>query len=1234
MNLEPSYLRYIYDGLIKGSIHPENAAELPDGLIGMYEEAFDERMSVIERQKLLQRFAIWALLKKEVSAAFVAEVLGEFEDDIQEFISTYSAWFNSPESGKYQLYHERLKVYLLQKLTEGEVHTLHEKLITSLKQAIKEQKADEFEWYGLEFLTTHLAVVAMLNGEGKQLIDFAYSQTYWQRQLKISKGYTWTKNGLKEVMTWASKYNDDEVIECGLQMVDLHHQEQNAAPQIVALVAEGDFDAALKRIEQFGGSDKEGLQRKFILYMLCLMELTLLDSKDKPYRKVGIEKLLKHMDEQLPVDHSVLNWAEFFSSYLMFQILSVLEILYIQYSIIFQFTDELNIAWITENGEYTKSQFNVLLNFARSKEDNVFVFRMILKELCKQGEFEEAIKIANGFTNKRNKSILLTQIVNELCEKGIMDEAILIASSLPNNEWKIDVFEKIVLKFIQLENLTKALDFTIKMIPDYEKGKYLDFIGSSLAEKGKIEEAIDLTNQITNQLIKIGALQNIAKALFNDGNIKLALKLFDDANFMIKNLTDEKNKCIALINQAACYFDLNQFEASNNVINEALNISLRLSPAKKSITLMHIVIQFSKWKNFKKALGLINDFPSGDYGRSYKSEVLKIVVTEFSKQHKIDDLFESVNLISENNDKEEIQGIMAVELASIGLIDAALGIISGISHEREVIKNSSLGRIVKILIEEGRLSEALSLAKSIPSYGFGNSYRSEAFKEISIDYLIKGNQEIYLSLLTEIGCDKRYNQTIYEGIHQLSLLKKLENVVSLLKCFLIIQTNPHDEKQKNIYLKNIAVELSNKKSLKEAVFICQSMSNSDIKNEVLGLLSLQACQKGNYKNSLKIIQVIKNKVESTHAIRLISNILYHKGFLMNSEFVFQKAIQESEKITDEYHKSQVLKCFALDLTIRKRFKEAYDFIQEISVEHEKILALLAMATELHNNKQKTYANTLMNEALNSARKLSENVGQCNTLIHVSKELHKQGKSQWSIKVLLEALTISMNIETDEMYGFNDRKYSIMKEIAVEFTKIRKLQVSIGIIQKNMIDDTIMDWKSITLKEISLELVKLKQFNDSLQIARQIKDVSERNEAFSQIALELFIQNEFVLAEKIVLEISERELMKNTIIQMGQLLFQQYGWGYFLKYLLNTKNSELYLSYLRALLEHADIKDYILSSTKSIIVNIEEDVTAIYTVLTKHALNQLFFNKQNQKQIERFNRTLNIQWAIDIKNQLH
>ena len=159
-HLEPTYLRYIYDGLVKGMIHPENAAELPEGLIGLYEEALDERTSVVERQQLLQRFAIWALLKKEVSAVFIAEILGDSEDEIQEFISTYSAWFNSPESGKYQLYHERLKVFLLQKMSEVEVAKLNALIVELLLKKINEEQQSETVSYCFENLSFHLFLSA------------------------------------------------------------------------------------------------------------------------------------------------------------------------------------------------------------------------------------------------------------------------------------------------------------------------------------------------------------------------------------------------------------------------------------------------------------------------------------------------------------------------------------------------------------------------------------------------------------------------------------------------------------------------------------------------------------------------------------------------------------------------------------------------------------------------------------------------------------------------------------------------------------------------------------------------------------------------------------------------------------------------------------------------------------------------------------------------------------------
>ena len=66
---DPTYLRSIYDGLSAGSINKDNATALPIGLVGVYEEALPPASNVNERKKFMEFFAVWAILKKEVSAA-------------------------------------------------------------------------------------------------------------------------------------------------------------------------------------------------------------------------------------------------------------------------------------------------------------------------------------------------------------------------------------------------------------------------------------------------------------------------------------------------------------------------------------------------------------------------------------------------------------------------------------------------------------------------------------------------------------------------------------------------------------------------------------------------------------------------------------------------------------------------------------------------------------------------------------------------------------------------------------------------------------------------------------------------------------------------------------------------------------------------------------------------------------------------------------------------------------
>jgi hypothetical protein len=330
-------------------------------------------------------------------------------------------------------------VYLLQKLSEQEIDTLHEKIVFKLEQALTEQKQDEFELYGLEFLSVHYFTTAMMIGDGTKLIALSYDLNHWQRQLKLSKGFEWTKKGLIQVMSWASKYNDEEVIECGLKMVDLHHQEQNDAPKIVALVAEGDIEVALKRIEAFGGNDKEGLQRKFILYMLCLMELTLLESKDKPFRKVAIEKILKHFDENIPVDHSILNWDDFFPSYLMFKMVC----------------------------ELSKIEINKRVLYTHCKNDETNYFnQLIINSNFELNNIEDISQIPKYH---------IIHVIEKLAKKGLFAKALkIIEDNLSNN----DLYESILIVSEQMLPLGKfdSVEDLLNRIPHEIEAKLLDKI--------------------------------------------------------------------------------------------------------------------------------------------------------------------------------------------------------------------------------------------------------------------------------------------------------------------------------------------------------------------------------------------------------------------------------------------------------------------------------------------------------------------------------------------------------------------------------------------------------------------------------------------------------------------------------------------------------------------------------------------------------------------------------------
>jgi hypothetical protein len=209
--IEPTYLHYIYDSLSLNTIHKDNISALPEGLIGLYEEAFDDRASVVEREKLLHRFVTWALLKKEVSTAFVSEILGEKEEVLQDFILNYSKWFNSPESGKYQLYHERFKVYLLSKISNLEIQKLSIQLIQLLRSG---SKINEFKEYYSLFYIDHIVEHSYESSEFHiELENLVFKNEFWDNSFLHLKSILPAFANLRGLISYSCFKNDWKLLQ-------------------------------------------------------------------------------------------------------------------------------------------------------------------------------------------------------------------------------------------------------------------------------------------------------------------------------------------------------------------------------------------------------------------------------------------------------------------------------------------------------------------------------------------------------------------------------------------------------------------------------------------------------------------------------------------------------------------------------------------------------------------------------------------------------------------------------------------------------------------------------------------------------------------------------------------------------------------------------------------------------------------------------------------------------------
>ncbi len=517
--IDPSYLRYIHDGLNSGSIHAENASSLPDGgLISIYEDALPPEHNVKERKRFIEFFGVWAMLKKEVSVGFVVPLLQhwfEFEAvdndtnnnynkqelEVTEYILKYSNWFNSPVSGKYILYHERIRTFVIQRMSKSLIEKCYADLIALFENSIQHKTDDETEYFALEYLSYYLLDQTFLKNNSNKFYQFFENKKITERQKNISNAFDWTKKdlALNVKYSFLNKKNMT-AYNAALELIKIQQKEQNSFTELMGLLEANNHDLLIDRINSFEGLRKS----KVILYLLH--ELLLSESL-----KVQHEQLKKTVPLLLDLftdNESInsINWKDYYPIEMIYKYQFKLFQLDIQN---FDFWNHaVNIRELIIGGGYQMELITKIINLPNQSSNYINNIELLFDQEISTNDFSRIKHIIESIEKDGIKNIGSYKFINN--------------KNINQNILKITCLNKLILNNIELRN--SAIDLRKNIISGLEVNNI------KLSAILMIFENQKLIAQSDNQSFYFSSVENLMSINNENIDLKLLLKIYPFIN--------------------------------------------------------------------------------------------------------------------------------------------------------------------------------------------------------------------------------------------------------------------------------------------------------------------------------------------------------------------------------------------------------------------------------------------------------------------------------------------------------------------------------------------------------------------------------------------------------------------------------------------------------------------------------------------------------------------------------
>jgi hypothetical protein len=627
-HLEPSYLRYIYDGLEKGDLHQDNAAALPEGLIGLYEAAFEENKPASERQKLLETFAIWALLKKEVSAQFVAEILEVPTQEIIDFIANYSSWFTSPESGKYQLYHERLKIYLIQKLSINAIRDLNTQLIRLLEIELAKKKGSEFENYALTFLCSHMQVEAFTIDNvlfANKLFEYATSSEYWHRQNEILGTYSFSRLAMESALAYFQQNDLNKAMLIHGKFIELSQLQRKKAIDLLHTFHYHSKEKVLQIVQDYRSSFY-GEEEKYFLYLITfLFGVKNNKSLDQDIKNEYLKLILNYISNELLEVLKV--WNKYIPETRVLDLCVYLNKNEIDGTFLFNHLLKIDLPEIMN-----KKWFSILESIQNPPiKPHIKLILLITqwdsfnkKELIKKKKslldsiyFISDQKIASEVLLKYLDFVIQTHLFDTNTISLINEVINKIENASSRNEFLVHYID-VLLKHNQpsfIESIIEQISTTYWKCLAYQKY----FIQQQRLDKESIDYLLNLSLSISNESVRNESIKEVV-SLFAKNEYEYL------SRFAEKNISSFYWKSLAFLNLSKVVDATKNSEKAIRIAEEIPRDGV------KSEAFVEIGLHFISTANLEEAENLVNKIPS-NYWKSYVGSKLISQVDKEQRNH-------------------------------------------------------------------------------------------------------------------------------------------------------------------------------------------------------------------------------------------------------------------------------------------------------------------------------------------------------------------------------------------------------------------------------------------------------------------------------------------------------------------------------------------------------------------------------------------------------------------------